>query len=98
MHRLKVNAEKKIHNDKKENWCIDNSAEEMKVVAESINPTKNEDENIKDFVNFQTNQDFSCHLQTDITIKEEPIESVDIKNESFLPYDNGIKIEVDQSW
>ena len=89
IHRLKVNAEKKIHNDKKENWCIDNSAEEMKVVAESINPTKNEDENINDF---------SCHLQTDITIKEEPIESVDIKNESFLPYDNGIKIEVDQSW
>ena len=68
----------------------------MKFVAESINPTKNEDENIKDYVNFQTSQDFSCHLQTDITIKEEPIESVDIKNESFVPYDNGIKIEVDQ--
>ena len=96
VHRLKLNADKKIHNDKKENWCINNSAEEMKFVAESINPTKNEDENIKDYVNFQTSQDFSCHLQTDITIKEEPIESVDIKNESFVPYDNGIKIEVDQ--
>jgi len=62
-----------------------------------INPNENEDENIKDFENVQTNQDFSCHLQTDITIKEEPIESVDIKNEPFLPYDNGIKIEVEES-
>ena len=55
----------------------------------------NENEDVKDFENVQTNQDFSCHLQTDITIKEEPIESVDITNEPFVPYDNGIKIEVD---
>ena len=59
--------------------------------------THNQNENVTDFDNVQTNQDFSCHLQTDITIKEEPIESVDITNEPFLPYDNGIKIEVDQS-
>ena len=91
MHKL---AEKKIQNDKKENRCINNSAQEIKGAAESINATKNEDENIKDFENVQTNQDFSCFL--DITIKEEPIESVDIKNEPFLPYDNGIKIEVEE--
>merc|ERR1712037_485531 len=91
MHKL---AEKKIQNDKKENRCINNSAEEIKGAAESINATKNEDENIKDFENVQANQDFSCFL--DITIKEERIESVDIKNEPFLPYDNGIKIEVEE--
>ena len=60
------------------------------------NHNQNEDENVTDFDNVQTNQDFSCHLETDITIKEEPIESVDIKNEPFLPYDNGIKIEVEE--
>ena len=62
-----------------------------------INHNENGDENVKDFDNVQTNQDFSCNLQTDITIKEEPIESADIRNEPFLPYDNGIKIEPDQS-
>ena len=91
MHKL---AEKKIQNDKKENRFINNSAQELKGAAESINATKNEDENIKDFENVQANQDFSCFL--DITIKEERIESVDIKNEPFLPYDNGIKIEVEE--
>ena len=62
-----------------------------------INHNENEDENVTDFDNVQANQDLSCHLQTDITIKEEPIESVDIKNEPFFPYDTGIKIEADQS-
>ena len=46
-----------------------------------INSNENDDENVKDFDNVQTNQE----LQTDITIKEEPIESEDIKNELILP-------------
>ena len=95
--KLKLDSVMQTHQKECNTKSRVNAAFSAKDTIINHNENEDEDENVKDFVNVQTNQDFSCHLQTDITIKEEPIETADITNEPFLPYDNGIKIEPDQS-